>query len=42
MGSLNIDNRSKFLPFKKNKCLLYKHYSKFVKAYKKQPNRLDI
>ena len=23
------------------KRLLYKHYSKFAKAYKKQPNRLD-
>ena len=42
MDSLNIDNRSKSLPFKKNKRLLYKHYSKFVKVYKKQPNRLDI
>ena len=24
------------------KRLLYKYYPKFVKAYKKQPNRLDI
>ena len=29
MDSLNIDNFSKTLAFKKFKCLLYKHYPKF-------------
>ena len=38
----NIDNGSKILAFQKFKRLLYKYYPKFVKAYKKQSNRLDI
>ena len=42
MDSLNIDNRSRTLVFKKFKHLLCKYYPKFVKAYKKQPKRLDI
>ena len=44
--SLNIDNHSKTLIFKKFKHSLYKYYPKFVKAYKDQSNsslnRLDI
>ena len=42
MDSLNIDNHSKNLVFKKIKRILYKHYPKFANACKKQPNRLDI
>ena len=42
MDSLNIDNHSKTLAFKKIKHILYKHYPKFANAYKKQSNRLDI
>ena len=42
MYLLNIENRSKTVTFKKFKHLSYKYYPKFVKAYKKQPTRLDI
>ena len=35
MDSLNIENRSKHLAFKKFKHLLYKYFPKFVKTYKK-------
>ena len=35
MDSLNIDNHSKTLVFKKFKCLLYKCYHKFFKTIKK-------
>ena len=42
MNSLNTDNHSKTSAFKNVKHLLYKIYLKFVKVYKKQPNRLDI
>ena len=34
MDSLNIDNRSKTLVFKKLERLLYKYYPKFVKMLK--------
>ena len=33
MESLNIDNQSKTLVFKKCKHLLYKYYLKFVKTF---------
>ena len=42
VDSLNIDNCSKTLAFEKLKRLLYKYYPKFVKAYRRQSNRLDI
>ena len=42
MDSLNFDNRPKTLVFKKFKCLLYKYYTKFVKTFKKDPNKFDI
>ena len=38
MVSLNIDNHSKTLAFKKFKHRLYK-YPKFVKIFKKHPNK---
>ena len=40
--SLNIDNPSIFLAFKKDKRHLYRYYPKMVKGYKKQLTRLDI
>ena len=41
--SLNIDNLSIFLTFKKDKRHLYRYYyPKMVKDYKKQITRLDI
>ena len=42
MDSLNTDNCSKTLVFKKFKCLVYKYYPKFVKTFKKHPNKFDI
>ena len=42
MDLVNFEECSKNLAFRKFKRLLYKYYCKFVKAYKKQPNRLDI
>ena len=42
MDSLNIDNRSKALTFKKFKRPLHKYYPKFVKTFKKHPNKFDI
>ena len=42
MDSLNIDNYSKTLAFKKIKYLLFKYYPKFVKTFKKHPNEFDI
>ena len=42
MDSLNIDNCSKALVLKKFKRLLYKYYPKFVKTFKKHPNKFDI
>ena len=42
MDSLNIDQHSKALAFKKFKLLLYKYYPKFVKTFKKHPNKFDI
>ena len=42
MDFLNIDNYSETLAFKKFKHLLYKYYPKFVKTFKKNPNRFDI
>ena len=42
MDSLNIDNRSKTLVFKKFKQLLYNYYPKFVKTFKKHHNKFDI
>ena len=42
MSSLNIENQSKTLVFKKYKRLLNKYYPKFVKMFKKQPNKFDI
>ena len=42
MSSLNIENQSKTLVFKKCKRLLNKYYPKFVKMFKKQPNKFDI
>ena len=35
MDTLNIDNRSKTVAFKKFKHFLYKYYPKFVKTFKK-------
>ena len=42
MDSLNIDNHSKTLAFKKFKHPLYKCYPKFVKTLKRHPNKFDI
>ena len=42
MDSLNIDNRGKALTIKNFKCLLDKYYPKFVKRFKKHPNKFDI
>ena len=42
MDSLNTDNRSKTLFFKKVKRVLYKYYPKFVGAFKKRPNKFYI
>ena len=42
MDSLNIDNHSKTLPLKIFKHFLYKYYPKFVKTFKKHPNKFDI
>ena len=42
MSSLNIGNQSKTLVFKKYKRLLYKYYPRFVKMFKKWPNKFDI
>ena len=42
MDSLDIDNRSKTLVFKKFKHLLYKYYHKFLKTFKKHPNKFVI
>ena len=41
MDLMNIDNCSKTLPFQKFKNL-YKYYPKFVKTFKKHPNKFDI
>ena len=38
---LNIGNQSKTLAFKNSKRLLYKYYPKFVKPFKKHPNKFD-
>ena len=42
MDSLNTDNRSKTLVFKKAKRVLYKCYPKFVGAFKKHPHKFYI
>ena len=42
MDSLNIDDQSKTLVFKKVKRVLHKYYPKFVKIFKKHPNKFDI
>ena len=42
MDLLIINKLSKALAFKKFKCLLYKFYPKFVKAFKKHPNKFDV
>ena len=42
MDLLNIDNHLKTLAFKKFKHPLYKYYPKFVKTFKKHPNKFDI
>ena len=42
LSSLNIENQSKTLVFKKYKRLLYKCYREFVKMFTKQPNKFDI
>ena len=42
MDSLNTDNRSKPLAFKRFKDFLYKYYPKFFKTFKKHPNKFDI
>ena len=42
MDFLNIDNRSKTLVSKNFKGSLYKYYHKFVKTFKKHPNKFDI
>ena len=42
MDSLNIDNRSETLAFKKFTHLLCKYYPKFVKIFKKHPSECDI
>ena len=42
MDSLNTDNHSKTLAFNKFKHLLYRYYHKFVKTFKKHPNKFDI
>ena len=42
MDSLNINNRLKTLVFKKCKGLLCKYYAKFVRAFKKHPNKFDL
>ena len=42
MDLLNIDNHSKTLAFRKFKHLLYRYHPKFVKAFKKHPNKFDI
>ena len=41
MDSLNSVNHSKTLALKKFKHLLYKYYPKFVKTFKKHPNKFD-
>ena len=42
MDLSNIDNNSKALSFKKFKHLLYRYHPKFVKAFKKHPNKFDM
>ena len=42
MNSLNINGHSQTSAFKEFKRILYKCHPRFVKAYKNQPNRLDI
>ena len=42
MDSLKLDNCSKTLAFKKLKCILYKHYPKFGKNFKKHPSKFNI
>ena len=42
MNSLNIDNCSKTLVFKRFKRLLYKYYPKLVKTFKKHSNKFHI
>ena len=42
IGSLNIDNHSKTLVFKKLKCLLYKYYPKLVKTFQKHSDNFDV
>ena len=42
IDSLIIESCSKTLVFKKFKQLLYKYYPKFVKTFKKHPNKFDI
>ena len=43
MDSLNIENHKKTLAFKKFKHLLsILNYPKFVKTFKKHPNKFDI
>ena len=42
MYLLNINNGSKTLVFKEFKCFPYKYYLKFVKTFKKHPNKFDI
>ena len=42
MNSLNINGHSQTSAFKEFKRILYKCHPRFVKAYKNQPNWLDI
>ena len=42
MDSFNIDNRLKALALKRYKYLIYKYCPKFVKTFKKHPNKFDI
>ena len=41
-GHVKFDNHSKAVAFKKFKCLLYKYYPKFLKTFKKHPNKVNI
>ena len=42
MDSLKIDNHSKRLVFKQFKRLLYRYCPKFVKTFKKYPNKFNM
>ena len=42
MDLLNIGNCSETLVLKKIKCLVCKYYPKFIKTFKKHPNKFNI